>query len=574
MLTIYSRSVSSPVLCARLALVVWLSVVLMGFCGALLGADADADALAKQINSELRTAQRAMFAGKKEEADSQVKAVKELLEQLKAADPDHRNLKSLQSSYDRLRKDLDRRLGRGTTGSAPTTTTPTTTKPAATSKPAATTGAGSLSASEQAAMQRALAKAVKDVDYALGKLERLMEERDSRAGVVTPLARKQRDAARFLEEAEGYLSKVEAKYEGKLPEPNTDFAAARGKIAAARDKSAAWLEQLEAEQAKAAATEAEAAAGAEAKAARAQADADRMIQLYEQYQEPLEFMHGNSVIYSMDLEKAKQTLKEVETLEKEILPKLAPDLGRLAEQYGTTGMDIGNALFQAGIRADGDPGGKLARMIEAVANIPKTRTASAESLTRYAEILLGAFSGQLTDVRIKRMNDAKALLVVAKGFDPKHKPTEELLATIDEQILQAVEQMQEQIDAKEWAGNVKEFPGPGEPVGLAKAALEFFRKDDRWGANPKRKIEVLAVCVRGPWKVAERDIFGRVISWRLPIHVAVTDESLRPRNIARVYELSILALEGPPNRAPQQPPFEGYWVGNNWMMRLSRFTSE
>ncbi|MCP5523912.1 MAG: hypothetical protein H7A46_20440 [Verrucomicrobiales bacterium] len=549
--------------CAGFALVASFVAALL--LGSLPLIGADANALATQINTQLRAAERTMFAGKQEEADAQVKAVATLLEELKTADPDHRNLKTLQSKYDKLRKDLDRRLGKAAPSTAPVVTPPAAPKPPA-PKPA-----GSLTASQQAAMERALAKAVKDVDYALGKLESLMADRDQSAGVETPLQRRQSDVARFLDEAEGYLGKAEEKYAGNLPDPNPEFVAARGKIAAARQKSAAWLEGLQAEAAKTAASEADAAAQTAAKAARAQADADRMIELYTEFHEALDSMHGNSVVYDMDLEKAKEALAKVETLEKEILPKLAPDLGRLAETYGKTGMDINNHLFEQGIRADGDPGGKLARMMEAVANIPKTRTASADSLERYATILLGAFSDQLTDVRIKRMNDAKALLVVAQGFDPKHEATGKLLGTIDNQILQAVETMKAQIDAKEWAGNVKEFAGPGEPAELAKAALEFFRKDDRWGANPTKKVEVLAVCVRGPWKVAERDIFGRVISWRLPIHVAVTDESLRPRNIARVYELSILALEGPPNQAPQKPPFEGYWVGNNWMMRLSRF---
>ena len=101
--------------------------------------------------------------------------------------------------------------------------------------------------------------------------------------------------------------------------------------------------------------------------------------------------------------------------------------------------------------------------------------------------------------------------------------------------------------------------------------LGFFRNHEGWGKRPDKKIEVLDACVRGPWQVAERDLFGRVISWRLPIHVAVTDPDLRPRNIARVYELSVLAQEGAPGRAPKAPPFAGYWVGNSWMMRLDRF---
>lgn len=561
-------SLRAAILLCRIPLPSFIAVLaafLVALAGAATAVGADANALASKINTDLRAAERAMFAGKAAEAYTQVKAVATLLEELKETDPNHRNLRTLQSKYDKLRKDLDRRLGKTSTGATPTVTAPATPKPVA-PKPA-----GSLSASERAAIQRAVAKAVKDVDYALGKLDSLMEDRGSRAGVETPLERKQRDVTRFLDEAEGYLSKTEEKYAGKLADPTSEFVAAREKIAAARQKSAAWIDGLKAEEAKAAAAEGAAAEQAEAKAARAKTDADRMLALYNEYREPLEFMHGNSIVYTMDLEKAKEALAEVETLEKELLPKLAPDLGRLAETYGKTSLEISQRLFQAGFRSSGDPGGKLAQMIEAVANIPKTRTASADTLARYAGNLLDAFAGQLTDARIKRMNDAKALLVVANGFDPKHEAAGKMLASIDEQILQAVEKMTEQIDAKEWAGNIGEFPGPGAPAELAKAALEFFRKHRDWGANPERKIEVLNVCVRGPWKVAERDIFGRVISWRLPIHVAVTGESLRPRNIARVYELSILAMEGPPNQAPQEPPFEGYWVGNNWMMRLSKF---
>ncbi len=145
----------------------------------------------------------------------------------------------------------------------------------------------------------------------------------------------------------------------------------------------------------------------------------------------------------------------------------------------------------------------------------------------------------------------------------------ELLLLVD--ALSREKNVQKDIDAREWAGHVPDFAGPGDAKDLAAKALEYFRNDRNWGRKPDRKVEVLAVCVRGPWQVAERDMFGRVISWRLPIHVAATDEKLRPRNIARVYGLSILAMRGAADAAPKAPPFDGYWVGDNWMMRLDKF---
>jgi hypothetical protein len=102
-------------------------------------------------------------------------------------------------------------------------------------------------------------------------------------------------------------------------------------------------------------------------------------------------------------------------------------------------------------------------------------------------------------------------------------------------------------------------------AGLAKVGLEYLRKDEGW-----KTAEVLAVAVRGPWQVAEKDVFGRVISWRLPVHVAVTKPDLRGKNVARVYELSLVTAQGAPGKVDKAPPFDGYWVGNSWMMRLNK----
>lgn len=61
---------------------------------------------------------------------------------------------------------------------------------------------------------------------------------------------------------------------------------------------------------------------------------------------------------------------------------------------------------------------------------------------------------------------------------------------------------------------------------------------------------------------------GRVTSWRLPIHAALTTPELRAWGIACVFDLSIVAMDGPADKAPREPPFDGCWVGDSWMMRL------
>ena len=88
-------------------------VALLLAVGLLLGAGpawaGEADDLAKEANKELRNAQRAMFRGKHEDTLAGLTKVNGLLEKLKAADPNHRQLKTLESKFNRLKKDLERR---------------------------------------------------------------------------------------------------------------------------------------------------------------------------------------------------------------------------------------------------------------------------------------------------------------------------------------------------------------------------------------------------------------------------------------------------------------------------------
>ena len=82
----------------------------------------DVKTLAKDANKALRNSQRAMFSGKFEESQAELKKAADLIEQIKAADPNFSKLKSLEGKYKKQEADLAKRLPKET----PTTTDPGT----------------------------------------------------------------------------------------------------------------------------------------------------------------------------------------------------------------------------------------------------------------------------------------------------------------------------------------------------------------------------------------------------------------------------------------------------------------
>ncbi len=91
----------------------------------------DLDELAKEANTELRTAQRSFFSSKYDEAAETLTKVAKILEKITEADPDYSKLKSLKQRYARLKSDVDRRLKKSSTKKPATTPAPEKKAPAA-----------------------------------------------------------------------------------------------------------------------------------------------------------------------------------------------------------------------------------------------------------------------------------------------------------------------------------------------------------------------------------------------------------------------------------------------------------
>jgi len=215
------------------------------------------------------------------------------------------------------------------------------------------------------------------------------------------------------------------------------------------------------------------------------------------------------------------------------------------------------------------PQDKFDSLYVAIGNVQEKAKELAEQAAMEAETTIRLVKEKfyVEDIRVQQLERIKPVLVMGHSFDGSNEKLNTFLAEIDELILETAKEIEKDADAKQWAGHIDGFAGPGKVEDLAAAALQFFRGDRDWGK--KEGTEILAVAIRGQWSVAETNILGFVTQWRLPIHLAVTKPGWKEKNLARVYEVSPVGPVGETGNAPKSPPFDGFWVGDSWMMRIT-----
>jgi len=76
--------------------------------------ESDIKTIERKINTDLRKAQNNMFSGKNEEAYTMIEEIWKDIETIQKADPNYRNLTSLEQKYRRLKQNLDKKLGKVT----------------------------------------------------------------------------------------------------------------------------------------------------------------------------------------------------------------------------------------------------------------------------------------------------------------------------------------------------------------------------------------------------------------------------------------------------------------------------
>jgi len=243
--------------------------------GGLFAQDAvDSTALAREIDKNLRAAERDMFNGKNDSADQQLKAIAGQIEQLQAADPGNNKLGSLESTYGRIRKNLDRKLGVAT---APVSSGASAAAPKAAADIPATPAASKPLSSTGDELPRAVSSDVANTKSKLGEAEAAWAGdytgQRTVSGETDPRAVKLDAIESPLKSADYYYDNILKKCQ-KQSSPcdpaHPEIAALRSRL----DAMQANVASLEAELASARAAEAEAAEDAAAKAAATQADCE------------------------------------------------------------------------------------------------------------------------------------------------------------------------------------------------------------------------------------------------------------------------------------------------------------
>lgn len=68
--------------------------------------------LEKRVNGDLRTAQNKMFSGKNDEAWNMIEEIWTDIEKIRAIDPNYRSIQNMERTYNKLKQDLERKLGK------------------------------------------------------------------------------------------------------------------------------------------------------------------------------------------------------------------------------------------------------------------------------------------------------------------------------------------------------------------------------------------------------------------------------------------------------------------------------
>jgi hypothetical protein len=198
-------------------------VICFSLLAALPAGAQNPDGLAREINGELRNAEGLLFKGKAQEAQGLLENIQSKMEQLKAADPNNRSLKGLQGKYDKLQKDLARRMAKE---EAPKATTPAAPKASSDKFPA---GAG---------------RCIREMDGAMNKAERSLNLKTG-----SPESRVKQ--ARYeMKQADMYWEDLQKKYPESIQHP--DAVAAKGRLDAMYERIASHEKGATAEKERAA----------------------------------------------------------------------------------------------------------------------------------------------------------------------------------------------------------------------------------------------------------------------------------------------------------------------------------
>lgn len=607
----------------------------------------DAKTLLKKINSELRLAEKDMFAGKTDGAIAKLGPIREKLDQVKQADPNNNRLKSYEKKYLKLVKDLERRTGKNLGGGSKTAAASSSTKlpPKPTVKPVATKPQAAPSAGsakdqakeqakqvgnllrqaekavfagkiDQATNDLAQAKQVMDqlkaadpnnrslsgLQSKYNQLERRIASKTKPAGSTKPAAAPTKTATKSggdklpygarqpLQQAKNSVGRLD-RYLNQLTDPNypgdkkqvannaaKSIAHARNNLASAREEAAKKgvnshpdFDQLEAQLNEAEKKIAGAAAGAEKEAAQAaaateevMADTAKLKAVYDRVSPVLNKATG-TVIYYNDLRPVKELIGLVENFEAKEKAGVEKALAEFSAKYGSTAEQIDGKAKGMGYSGNYRASYAFTELTNGLKNVAKTRTVMADDLIRKAEEMKGRSQKGLHDFfRVKNYAKLKEWAASAAQLDKNNPRVTAFQAGLDGWIKQDMADLTAKIDKATWPSQAA--GAPSDAAKLTAVGKEFMQQEsDKYAAKGKEPKKIIGLVITGPWRVFKKNILGEPIQWGLPMRWAEVWQSEQGLDLARVYTGTLLTQEF--KGVKKAPPFIGAAVGDSYYIR-------
>lgn len=210
----------------------------------------DAQQLIKDADKALRTAERNMFSGKHDQAQEELDKAADLIEKAKGADPENTRIKSLETKYAKLSKDLEKRRPKQETPTAEPEKTPAPGAGAA-PKPTPAPTQQADSAPVEQKLPGGVTNRIKKIDSNLDAAQAAMD--DTREIITADYKAKKAQSA--LDAAKSLLQEIISGYGDQIPHDNAEWAAVQERVAAMEAKVAAFADSAASASADADATE-------------------------------------------------------------------------------------------------------------------------------------------------------------------------------------------------------------------------------------------------------------------------------------------------------------------------------
>ncbi len=517
----------------------------------------DTTALVKRAKTELRAAERKMFGGKKEEAAEQLQAVKGLLEEIEKAEPEQKDLKYLNSKYVKIKKDLDKRMGKSSAATVKSKTTPATQKRVSSRKttssrassrevsektPAASSGTASAKLPYHAKQKmKEFDNLYRSVGYSFEKMEA------AKSGKTTTSPEKHAETIKeIIPKLQSILDEAKSEADKKGVSDHPDLKDCQAKI----DAIPAELKKVSGE-VKAVQKE------KSAESAGIAADIETLNKEFNRLRDKIFNKATGTAIYYNDLKPVKELLIKIEDYDKNDRKNAEKILTDFSAKYGSTQDEVTKKTD------DSTAGWNFENFKKGIENVDKTKTAMAEDLVNKAGQKIGSLGNMHDFYRTKQHAVIKEWVVTAEKFDSENAKVKQTKDSLNQELDVDLKKLLKKIKEQKWTDNDPDAPSNAKQ--LAKTALEWFKNSPDWGKREqqgKEPYEILDVVVTGPWSVQKRNILGEPIMYGLPVKLAIQLDSEKEKGFARVFILTLRTFEG--REAKMEPPFEYPTVGNSY----------